>query len=49
MPDRYWTGLKTTALSIDTNQDGSVKLATGRAKQLKNKIKLPDTITTIGT
>ena len=49
MPDRSLTGLTMTVLSIDANQDGSVKLATGRAKQLKNKIKLPKTITTIGT
>ena len=40
--------ITTTALSIGANQDSSVKLA-GRAIQLKNKIKLPDTITTIGT
>ena len=48
MPYRSWTGLTTTALYIGANQGGSVKLATGRAKQLKNKIKLPDIITTIG-
>ena len=45
--DRSWTGLTTTELSIGANQDGSVKLARGKAKQLTNKIKLPDTITTI--
>ena len=49
MPDRYWTGLTMTALSIGSNQDGSVKLASGKAKQLTNKIKLPDAITTIET
>ena len=49
MPNRSWTGLTMTALSIGSNQDGSVKLTNGRAKQLKNKIKIQDTITTIGT
>ena len=39
LPDRSWTGLTKTALSIGANQDGSVKLATGRAKQLKKQVK----------
>ena len=48
-PDRSRPGLTTTAISIGANQDGSVKLATGRAKQLTNKIQLPKTIITIRT
>ena len=48
MSDRSWTVLTMTSLPIGANQDGSVTLATGRAKQLKNEIKLPDIITTIG-
>ena len=51
MPDRSRPGKTTTALSIGENQDGSVKLTTGKleVEQPLYNIKLSNAITTIGT
>ena len=46
IPDQSRPGITTTAISIGVNKDWSVKLASGIAKQLTNKIKLPETIIT---
>ena len=47
MPDRTWTGITTSALSIDNLQDGSDKTATGIKQQ--SKLRTIHNITTIGT